>query len=620
MSVTQKSNATDIISELEKNLALLNDLTKEFENNRSSDSFEQKTKKKISPNNKGKYFKKQRLYQRKKKSPLPFSSTVSLNTTAIRRSSNNKKPTPKTKILFPEKKTKTRTRTRTRMKSYYFNNPKVYSKLNKPRLTNKGSSTRIHKRKNRSKTLNQKINHKTKEDFDQLDGLLRILSQSTQRRKTRKTNDRATKKREGVASNTTTKRELSKKKSPKLQKFKSSLQKNLDQIKSQKENEHESESDEDLEIDSNFTQIVSLLKSPKKKKYFSRKNKKKLKFLDKNTKRKVLKHKEFKEEENINLNEFPDFKNNGTIEKISQFTGPKQPKDRIKEFEKFISQFELDSCSGDTNISKHQTKTVGNTKNNFKKKIDPKEIELKLSKFKEKEEKRLENKQKKKKTSQIINTKKKKKKKNSDENDDTNVFTEKTDTSSTHSDHTNDLEPKAKTRRELKGITLITHDSIKDLPHVQGKMKYNTETCEWEGNDEELEAFERQIKGGFIPNTVSSMTYIEYNDMKYNPLTHTWEGNEEDINWGNDDEERAFLKSIERGDKLKNAHSDSQKRYHIGKTFKLNEKTIKKFNSSEDLNNKLIKKWKIDENLKEKTFLIRKVALIWMIESGKKIK
>ncbi|KAJ3438112.1 morphogenesis protein sog2 [Anaeramoeba flamelloides] len=633
MTTNQKISSSDIINELEKNLALLDDLTRGFENDRSSDFAKQKTKKKkISKEKDDLFSKSTRSVQRKpiSRKPISVSKTKS---TRIRATSQNKTNNPfskKNQIPSTDHKTKTSKR----IKSYNFKNPKTSSKLNKSRFSNmeyyqeikKKPLTSIKKRKTRSQTFNQKINNLTKdENSDRSENSIEKALENyrfNRNKQSQLKNRRSTRTKEKkIQINSTElvspiKAEFNEKKNSKTvnpikynyntdknERESKSKSKNQNQNKNKNEREwngSESESDEDLEIDFNFAQIV---KSPTKSKYYSRNKKEKLKFLDKNIKQKVLKHKELKEEENINLNELPDFNNTETIDKISHFTSPQQPQDRLKEFEKFISQFDLGSFSGDINISDSKTKT----KTKRKKNLDTKEIELKLSKFKEKEKKKAKEKK---------SDNGKNNNKNNHNKGNANA-TSDTQNSNSHSKNINDSKQKTKTKS--KGITLITKDSIQDLPQVQGKMKYNEKKFEWEGNDEELDAFEKQHKSGFIPNTLSSMTFTEYNQMKYNPLTHTWEGNEEAIDWGDDDEENSFLESIEKGNNMKNDDINVQNRYQIGRTFELNKKIIDKFKNSEKLNNKLLQNWNLDEKKKDKTFLIRKFALIWMIESGKNL-
>ncbi|KAJ6238529.1 hypothetical protein M0813_25753 [Anaeramoeba flamelloides] len=672
MTNNQKTSSSDIISELEKNLALLDDLTREFENDQSSDFVKQKTKKKkISKDKDDLFTKSTRSVQRKPISNKPFSVSKT-KTTRIRTRTTNQN---KTNNPFYKKKqipsTDHKTKTRTSIKSYNFKNPQTSSKLNKPRFPNmeyyqetkKKPLATIKKRKTRSQTFNQKINDFTKEENtdrseNSLDKALENYKFNRNKQNQAK-NKRSTRTKEkkikinSTESITPIKKESNEKRNSKTVnsiKYNYSTNKNGRESKNKKQNKNKrdwnrsesesgsgiesesesesgsesvsrSESDEDLEIDSNFTQIV---KSPIKSKYYSRNKKEKLKFYDKNIKQKVLKHKELKEEENINLNEIPDFNNIETIDKISQFTSPQQPKDRLKEFEKFISQFDLGSYSGDINISDINTsdsKTKTNTKTKRKKNLDPKEIELKLSKFKEKAEEKEKAQEKKKEKKRDYGKNKSKTNDNKgNANGDGNSATQN---SNNNPNNINNSAKKTKIKKEQKtkskGITLITKDSIQDLPQVQGKMKYNEKKFEWEGNEEELDAFEKQHKSGFIPNTISSMTFTEYNQMKYNPLIHAWEGNEEVIDWGDDEEENSFLESIKKGNNLENDNIDAQKRYQIGKTFELNKKIIDKFKHSEKLNNKLLQNWNIDEKKKDKTFLIRKFALIWMIESGKNL-
>ncbi|KAJ3430634.1 mitotic check point protein bfa1 [Anaeramoeba flamelloides] len=169
-------------------------------------------------------------------------------------------------------------------------------------------------------------------------------------------------------------------------------------------------------------------------------------------------------------------------------------------------------------------------------------------------------------------------------------------------------------------IVLITQNDLPKIPNVQGEVRYNSETHEWEGNEKELEAFEQ--KGPvLISNLDSTMTFTEFNGMKFNTNEHRWEGNDEEIDWGGSSEDEEFLKTpnhVQPDQNNISIHScPSNSRYQTRDTFLLSQETLDIFEKSEKSNTSLMRNWTVDESLIESKFSIRKFSIPYIIEKSK---
>ncbi|KAJ6232779.1 hypothetical protein M0813_04585 [Anaeramoeba flamelloides] len=395
--------------------------------------------------------------------------------------------------------------------------------------------------------------------------------------------------------------------------------------------------DEDLEIDPNFE---TRLKTPIKERILKRKMG--LSRLDKKTEKRVLRHREMTLEENFS--DFPELEKE-RINKIKELKTPDLNRIKMEQFKKFLSQFDIDFLKqNQKEIEREINKERGflgqgkkeknrNTNTNTKTKInrsrntntntntnriktrrkiynvDPKKVRNKLRRFQEVTDQ--QHKGISKKTKKIGSTKNRHNQKVINKR---NIQHQQNQDGDGDGKHNGNVKPKSK-------IKLITKNDMPQIPNVQGEMRYNSETHEWEGNEHELDAFD--LKGPtLISNISSTMTFTEFNGMKFNAEEHKWEGNEEEINWGDSSEDEDFLNSANSAElntsgSQQNNSLATNSRYKIKNTFLLDEKTRNKFKNLEKSNKSLMRNWSVDESLFDSKFTIRSFSLSYIVEKSK---
>ncbi|KAJ6240285.1 mitotic check point protein bfa1 [Anaeramoeba flamelloides] len=385
--------------------------------------------------------------------------------------------------------------------------------------------------------------------------------------------------------------------------------------------------DEDLEIDPNFE---TRLKTPIRERILKRKMG--LSKLDKKTEKRVLRHREKTLEENFS--DFPELEKERIL-KIKELKTPDLNRIKMEQFKKFLSQFDIDflkqnqkeiereinkerglleqgSKEKTRNTNTKRNRSTNRDQNKTRRKIynaDPKKVRNKLRRFQERTDQH--NKAATNKTKKIGYTKNHHRR---------NVITKKNRQQKQNQNGNRIGKHNANVRQKSK-IKLITKSDMPKIPNVQGEMRYNSKTHEWEGNEQELDAFD--MKGPtLISNINSTMTFTEFNGMKFNTKEHKWEGNEEEIDWGNSSEDEDFLNSANSTEPdPKNMHKNNDlatnSRYKIKNTFLLDDKTRNKFKNLEKSNKSLMRNWSVDESLFDSKFSIRSFSLSYIVEKSK---
>ncbi|KAJ6248898.1 mitotic check point protein bfa1 [Anaeramoeba flamelloides] len=364
--------------------------------------------------------------------------------------------------------------------------------------------------------------------------------------------------------------------------------------------------DDDLEIDPNFE---TRLKTPIKERILKRNMG--LSRLDKKAEKKVLKHREATLKENFS--DFPELEKE-RINKIIELKTPDLNRLKMEQFKQFLSQFDIDFLKQnqkeiEREINKERRFLGQEERQRDRKKkynADPKKVRKKLKRFQE-----INDKQRNATTSKATKNNSSNKGQQKSINSNGGGAQHKQNGSVARNLH-------AKQKSKIK---LITKSDMPQLPEVQGEMRYNPETQEWEGNEQELDAFD--MKGPtLISNIDSTMTFTEFNGMKFNAEQHQWEGNDEEIDWGASSEDEDFLNSansieIKLNNAQKNTDLATNSRYKIKNTFLLDDKTRTKFKNLEKSNKSLMRNWSVDESLVQSKFSIRKFSLSYIVEKSK---
>ncbi|KAJ6253336.1 hypothetical protein M0813_01382 [Anaeramoeba flamelloides] len=379
---------------------------------------------------------------------------------------------------------------------------------------------------------------------------------------------------------------------------------------------------DDLEIDPNFE---TRLKTPIQERILKRKMG--LSKLDKKTEKRVLKHREITLDESFS--DFPELEKE-RINKIKKLKTTDLNRIKMEQFKQFLSQFDIDFLKQNQKeiereinkerrfLGKEERQKNRKTKYN----ADPKKVRKKLKRFQEINDQQDHSIASKTTKNNTSNTNQQKGMNNKggiqhkqNGNGNGNVTVNVNGKGKGKGNGNGNVNKKSK-------IKLITKSDMPQLPNVQGEMRYNPDTQEWEGNEHELDAFD--LKGPtLISNIDSTMTFTEFNGMKFNAEKHKWEGNDDEIDWGDSSEDEDFLNSANSMelDQLNNAQKNSNlainSRYKIKNTFLLDEKTRTKFDNLEKSNKSLMRNWSVDESLFESKFSIRKFSLSYIVEKSK---